>query len=636
MCDFSLMDAIECGIVKLPRVPVADNIPGEEMPRFRNLWETYPHRICQRRGAARPRFLDPLDLPVELQTALQALYGHYEKTYKLWENARIKVPPCFIVVCNNTSTSKLVYDYISGFQRPNDDGTTSLQNGALPLFRNFNEHGDPLARPCTLLIDSKQLESGEALDDQFRKAAGDEIERFRREIVERTGNQQEAENLTDQDLLREVMNTVGKEDRLGEQIRCVVSVSMLTEGWDANTVTHVLGIRAFGTQLLCEQVIGRALRRQSYELNEENLFNVEYADVLGIPFDFTAKPVVAPPQPPRQTIQVKAVRPDRDPLEIRFPRVAGYRVELPEERLTARFSPDSTLELTPEIVGPSLVRNEGIIGEGVTLTLEHLKDLRPSALLYNITHRLLTTKWRDPGEEPKLHLFGQLKRIAREWLENHLVCTGGTYPAQLMYQELADIACERITAAIVADLQDKRPIKVIPDSYNPVGSTNHVNFNTSKTLRWQTGANRCHVNWVILDSGWEGEFCRVAESHPKVRSYVKNQGLSFEVPYRFGSENRRYLPDFIVRVDDGHGDDDLLNLVVEIKGYRREDAKEKKNTMDAYWVPGVNNSGRYGRWAFAEFTEVYQIEADFEKKIEAKFNEMIDSFTAQRADQTTA
>src|SRR5207247_214967 len=162
-----------------------------------------------------------------------------------------------------------------------------------------------------------------------------------REIVERTGDQRQAENLTDQDILREVMNTVGKPDRLGEQIRCVVSVAMLTEGWDANTVTHVLGVRAFGTQLLCEQVIGRALRRQSYELNEENLFNVEYADVLGIPFDFTAKPVVAPPQPPRETVRVHAVRPDRDALEIRFPRVSGYRVELPQERLKASFNDDS-------------------------------------------------------------------------------------------------------------------------------------------------------------------------------------------------------------------------------------------------------------------------------------------------------
>src|SRR5690606_17276130 len=178
-----------------------------------------------------------------------------------------------------------------------------------------------------------------------------------------------AENLSDQDLLREVMNTVGKPGRLGADIRCVVSVSMLTEGWDANTVTHVLGVRAFGTQLLCEQVIGRALRRQSYETNEEGLFPVEYADVLGIPFDFTAKPVVAPPQAPRETIQVKAVRPERDTLEIRFPRVEGYRVELPEDRLSAQFDADSVLELTPELVGATRTHNAGIIGKPVDLDL---------------------------------------------------------------------------------------------------------------------------------------------------------------------------------------------------------------------------------------------------------------------------
>jgi len=297
MSDFSLMDAIECGIVKLPRVPVADNIPGSEMPKFRNLWEHIRTRM-PKKGRGKSKTLDPLSLPVELQTALEALYGHYEKTYNLWEENGIHVPPCFILVCNNTSTSKLVYDFISGFYRENEDGSKTHENGRLKLFRNFNEHGDPLARPHTLLIDSEQLESGDALDKNFREMAADEIERFRREIIERTGDLRQAESLTDQDLLREVMNTVGKEGRLGGSIRCVVSVSMLTEGWDANTVTHVLGVRAFGTQLLCEQVIGRALRRQSYELNEEGLFNIEYADVLGIPFDFTAKPVVAPPQPP--------------------------------------------------------------------------------------------------------------------------------------------------------------------------------------------------------------------------------------------------------------------------------------------------------------------------------------------------
>jgi len=620
MSDFSLMDAIECGIVKLPRVPVSDDIPGTDMPMFRNLWDHIRTKM-PKKGRGKAKVLDPLSLPTELKTALEALYGHYEKTFHLWEQEGIDVPPCFIVVCNNTATSKLVFDYISGFFRENEDGTSQLENGRLELFRNFDGHGNPIPRPRTLLIDSEQLESGDALDNNFRKMASDEIERFRREIIERTGDRSQAENLSDDDLLREVMNTVGKADRLGGSIRCVVSVSMLTEGWDANTVTHVLGVRAFGTQLLCEQVIGRALRRQSYDLNEEGLFNVEYADVLGIPFDFTAKPVPIKPQPPRITIHVKAMRPERDHLEITFPRVAGYRVELPEERLIAEFNDDSILELTPELIGPTQTKNQGIIGEGVDLNLIHTGDLRRSTLLYHLTQRLLYTKWRDPNDEPKLHLFGQLKRIAKQWLDTCLDCKGGTFPAQLMYQELADMACERITMGITRAHQGARPIKAVLDPYNPIGSTRHVAFNTSKTLRWQTDSERCHINWAILDSSWEGEFCRVVEAHPRVKAYVKNHNLGFEVPYRYGQEMHRYLPDFIVKVDDGR--EDLLNLVIEIKGYRPENAKDKKATMETYWVPGVNNLGTYGRWSFAELTEVYRIESDFEAKVQSSFDEMI-------------
>jgi type III restriction enzyme len=634
MSDFSLMDAIECGIVKLPRVPVAENIPGQEMPMFRDLWENLKDAQPRlpRGGRAVAGDLDPLKLPTLLQTGLQALYGHYEKTFNLWQEKGIKVPPCFIIVCQNTAISKLVFDFISGFHRKNEDGTKTLENGRLALFRNFDETtGNPLARPNTLLIDSEQLEAGDALDDNFRSMAADEIERFRREIVERSGDMRSGDNITDQDLLREVMNTVGKAGQLGGSIRCVVSVSMLTEGWDANTVTHVLGIRAFGTQLLCEQVIGRALRRQSYQLNDEGLFDVEYADVFGIPFDFTAKPVVAPPQPPRETVQVKAMRPERDALEIRFPRVEGYRVELPEERLSADFNDDSVLVLSPDIVGPSITRNSGIIGQGEDMSLKHLGDMRPSSLVFHVTQRLLYTKWRDPGEEPKLHLFGQLKRITKEWLDNYLVCQGETYPALLMYQELADMACNRITAAITRQFLGDRPIKALLDPYNPTGSTAHVRFNTSRADRWDTSGPppKNHVNWVVLDSDWEGEFCRVAESNPRVIAYTKNHSLGFEVPYRYGSEMRKYRPDFIVLVDDGHGPEDPLHLVVEIKGYRREDAKEKKSTMDTYWVPGVNNLGTYGRWAFAEFTEVYQIEADFKAKVESKFNDMLASVGAQ-------
>jgi type III restriction enzyme len=196
-----------------------------------------------------------------------------------------------------------------------------------------------------------------------------------------------------------------------------------------------------------------------------------------------------------------------------------------------------------------------------------------------------------------------------------------------MYQELADMACNRITAGITGALEGSRPIKSLLDPYNPTGSTEHVRFTTSRILRWDASGPppKNHVNWVVLDSDWEAEFCRVAEAHPKVIAYTKNRNLGLEIPYRYGSESRKYLPDFIVLVDDSHGPEDLLHLVVEIKGYRREDAKEKKVTMETYWVPSVNNLKAYGRWAFAEFTEVYQIDADFAAKVGSEFNRMIES-----------
>ena len=612
MSDFSLMDAIECGIVKLPRVPVADNVVGGDTPIFRNLWDHIGKKMPKKGRGASGRSLDPLNLPTELLTALEALFGHYKTTFDLWAAEGIGVPPVFIVVCNNTSTSELVYKYVSGFHRENDDGTSTLENGRLDLFRNFDDYGNRIPRPRTILIDSAQLESGEGLKDDFREIAADEIERFRREMVERTGDVRAGDAIADATLLREVMNTVGKKGKLGEQIRCVVSVSMLTEGWDANTVTHILGLRAFGTQLLCEQVIGRALRRQSYTVNDESLFSPEYADILGIPFDFTAKPVVSKPAKPRETVRVHAVKPERDALAITFPRVQGYRVELPNERLEAKFNADHVLELTPELVGPSVTQNQGIIGVGVDLTLAHLEKTRDSTILYRLTHHLLYNKYRDPGEEPKLHLFGQLKRVTRKWLEGgYLNCTGGTFPAQVLYNEIADMAAERIKSGITLSLEGDNPVKAIVDPYNPTGSTSFVNFTTSKETRWETNGPppKCHVNWVVCDSDWEAEFCRVAEAHPRVLAYVKNQGLGFEVPYLMGSTPHKYIPDFIVRIDDDG--EEPLNLIVEIKGYRGEDAKEKANTMRGLWAPGVNNLRKFGRWGFAEFTAVYEIEAAF-------------------------
>jgi type III restriction enzyme len=269
----------------------------------------------------------------------------------------------------------------------------------------------------------------------------------------------------------------------------------------------------------------------------------------------------------------------------------------------------------PELLGPTITRNEGIVGGRVDLTLRHTEETRAPAVLFALTKHLVYTRCRDAGGAPKLHLFGQLKRIARKWMEHHLVCRGGTYPAQLLHHELAEMACDRISTAITAAYVGERPVQAELDPYNPVGSTMHVRFSTSRE-RWTTRADRSHVNWVVLDSDWETELCRAVESHPRVRAYAKNHNLGLEVPYRCAGEPRRYRPDFVVLVDDGRGNRDLLRLVVEIKGYRGEDAKEKKATMDTYWVPAVNHLKTMGRWAFAEFTDVYEVERGFAAVVE--------------------
>ena len=450
------------------------------------------------------------------------------------------------------------------------------------------------------------------MDKNFRDMAATEIEQFKRERTHRMGAG-DASDITDQDLLREVMNTVGRVGKLGEQIRCVVSVSMLTEGWDTNTVTHILGVRAFGTQLLCEQVVGRGLRRQSYALNDQGLFNVEYADILGIPFDFAAQPVVVKPQPAPNTTRVQAV-PARAELEITFPRVEGYRVELDNENLVATFTENSRLVLTPDLVGPGRTLLEGIVGEGVTIGNEFLSDKRTSALSYHLAKHLLFKHFRDPDQAAKMHWFYPLQKIARRWFdEGYMVCVGGTVLGMIVYRDVADQAAERIYLACQTVTVGSRPVRAMLDAYTPRGSTRFVGFSTTKAT-YATRADRCHVNAAVLDSDWEAEFCRVAEDHPRVLAYVKNQGMQFEVPYRDGDTPRRYRPDYIVRLDDGR--DDPLNLVVEIKGLRPGDAQLKAETMHRLWVPGVNALGTFGRWGFAEFTSVFEIEADFGRLVE--------------------
>jgi type III restriction enzyme len=627
--DFALIDAIECGIVKLPRVPVSDNAVNANMPVFRDLWNNIGNKM-PKKGAAKSGELDPRAIPNELQTALYALYSHYEGEFEEWKRAGIAVPPVFIVVCNNTATSKLVYEWISGWEREVDGENRTIHHGHLSLFSNYDTLGNPLPRMNTLLIDSRQIEAGDALDPNFRKAAEVEIELFRREKAQRDGAAA-VEAVTDADLLREVMNTVGKEDRLGEQIRCVVSVAMLTEGWDTNTVTHILGVRAFGTQLLCEQVIGRALRRLSYEPGESadpagnKLLDAEYADILGIPFDFATEPIAIKKKTPKSVTQVFAVK-EREVLAIRFPRVTGYRAELPEERFDARFTEESKLTLDTGMVGPSKARLEGVVGEGHTISPEVLDEMRPSTVAMHLSKRLVERYFRDGDVMPPYHLVGKLQPIVRRWIEQCLTCKGGTKIGMLTYADVADKAAALIYSAIARHAGERSEpiVKAILDPFNRAGSTSHVRFITSKKTLWQTRPDRCHINYVVCDSNWEAEFARVVEEHPATICYVKNQALGFEVPWRDGATPRRYLPDFIVRLDDGCGPNDPLNLVVEIKGQKDAITQIKAETMRTLWVPGVNNLDEFGRWEFAEFSDAFDIEDAFSvlvQKLKAKSSE---------------
>ncbi len=608
--DFSLLDAIECGIVKLPRVPVSDNTAESEMPRFRDLW-SYVGTQLPRKGRKKSGALDPSSLPSDLENALTTLYGHYEQTFDAWKSAGIDLPPVFIVVCSNTATSELVYRYIAGY-KPDDNSKPQIP-GRLSLFSNYFRDGSRKSRPRTLLIDSEQIESGGELDDQFLEASKDEIERFKWELRQRKGDLAAGLNLSNEDLLREVMNTVGRENRLGASIRCVVSVSMLSEGWDANTVTHILGIRAFGTQLLCEQVVGRALRRQSYELAENGKFEVEYADVFGIPFDFAAEPVVAPPRPPRAREHVHAIRPDRDHLRIEFPRVQGYAYELGAERLIAKFDDNAILQLTPEMVGPTITKNQGIIGENIELTPYHLECTREASIAFHLATWLLKKHFLDAQYVPKLHLFDDLLRIAREWLnEGYLICDKGTQPSQVLYSAIADDASTKIANSIYSE-NGKPRIRAILDSYNPRGTTEEVDFFTSKTNIWYTDANRCHVNIAVCDSSWERNFCDILDSHPRVLRYVKNHGLGFRVPFQNKGWSHHYFPDFIV-VFDSH-DGSYRHVVVEIKGEQTEDSARKAEVMQNQWIPSVNQIGEFGKWGFLEITDINTMKQEFDEYI---------------------
>jgi type III restriction enzyme len=598
--DFGLIEAIESGLVKIPYLPESDDTHELEEAKLKDIYRHVKNDLPKR--GARTQKIDeaaPPMLPPLVKNALSAFYAHYENESRQVGNL-FSTPPVFIVVCNNTNVSSEVFKYLAGYPTKNAVGEDTNQPGVFDLFSNF----DPLTRqprtkPPTLLIDSDALENSGQIDEQFKRVFGPEIEKFKQNYrITHPGRS--VEDLSDADLLREVMNTVGKRGELGEYVRCVVSVSMLTEGWDVNTVTHIMGLRAFGSQLLCEQVAGRALRRQSYVLQGydkngqptkdtkkavEYKFPPEYAHIIGVPFKLFKKGATQSPEPGEPLKPVLALPERQAELEIQFPVVTGYRVESGGEDLQADFEGQENFLVEGHKMPTRTVMSSAFSGEEQELTLDNVREVRLQQLEYHYARCLLAGPLVGADKRPQSHLFGPLRGIVGEWLATKVHYAGDAFPGMLLFYDDNAVTTE-IMKGIHKHRRDTDRIRpVFPHYNNAVSSTARVRGSTSKDV-WPT--TKSHVNCVVLDSTWEGIAAKELENleeMTEVVSYVKNQFMGFCIPYISKGKERHYFPDFIVkcRLPDGQG----VNIVLEISGMAEEKIDKRWYVLNR-WLPAVN------------------------------------------------
>jgi len=636
--DFGLIEAIEAGLVKIPFLPVEDNSQELDEPKLRNLYEHCKAGL-PRKGQRTQRSEDktadkpanpierPPELPPLLKTALEQFYRHYEAYERglreQGERAKdlLSSPPVFIVVCSNTTVSKEVYKLIAGYETVDDSGQPFAVAGTLPLFSNFDlVTGARRNRPPTLLIDSDALEHSGQVSDDFKRVFAPEIDAFKRNFrLSRPDKSVDA--LSDGDLLREVVNTVGRPGKLGEHIRCVVSVGMLTEGWDANTVTHIVGIRAFGSQLLCEQVAGRALRRRQYFLDPKTgKFPPEYAHIIGVPFKFFKGGSSEAP-PPLDIKQLRAL-PERAELAMEFPNLVGYKVQTDADHVSASF------RLAPHFcVNMTDLPSQTTMGHAFSPELVELRSdpdrLRDQEIVYWVTKEVLSRYYRDDNGRPLLDRFADIRRIARYWYDHQVEVLGETDPRYKRMVRLypPEAVVQSVYAGIEAAAIEQQIVHgdthIVPllNRYNPRGSTSDVRASTARPVY---PTKKSHVNLVVADTdSWEQIAAKTFEQIDAVQSYVKNAFLGFEVPYvdKQGVE-RKYLPDFLCRIKTP--DDEVFNLIVEITGFAR-DKELKRYYMQQRWLPAVNGQPALTGgvpWYFVEITDIERIKNELVAAIE--------------------
>lgn len=603
--DFGLVDAIESGITKIPRLPVSDTT-GQPDPKYFRLWRNITKDLVagQRLSNKRPK---PEIVWERAQDAFVQLAGEYRKTFAVIDEASdmaLKAPPVMIVVCDNTDIAQLFFENISGQADVEEIPEEAADGEEEPKARRKNaktrvtygvnktvfpdlfQNGP--GRLWTIRIDSRRLEKVESEDPD---ATRDEAARE----------------------LREIVNTVGKPGKPGRDVRCVVSVAMLTEGWDANNVTHILGIRAFGSQLLCEQVVGRGLRRMNYTPDPQTeLLPEEYVDVYGIPFSvipYKGKPSRTPPD--RPVNHVYALQ-ERAAYEIRFPNVEGYVYALRKPSITVDFTKLERLPIQPEktptatfirIVADHLeggAHGGGIGGyevhnRGEFYARNHLQQIE-----FEIARQIVATLVGEGEQAPvrgsarmrglaRHELFPQVLKIVRRYVAKK-VNFRGQHPCELGLEKYVRRIKELLLDAIIPNEQEgEAPLLPILNRYKPIGSTADVDFTTKRNVH---RTQRSHVNAVVLDSSWEQTAAFYLEMQTDhVFSYVRNDRPFLLIPYEYEGAQHHFEPDYVVRLRNG------LTLILEMKG-EEDDQDRQKYQATRRWVAAVNNWGRLGGWDF--------------------------------------
>ena len=581
--DFGLVDAIESGIVKIPRVPVDDNT-GALIPKYFRLWEAINQALpASERQTARRR-AKPESVLREAEGALATLASEWKKTFDEFQHAGSPVPPVMIAVCDNTDLSKLLHEHIAG-------------GNVLPELAN-GPNGE-----ITFRIDTKLLAEAEtAIEGETRAEAAERLCK----VVDTIGK----------------LEWEGEGDPPGKHIRCVVSVGMLNEGWDAQNVTQILGLRAFTSQLLCEQVVGRGLRR----LNYDDFSEPEYVDVYGVPFEVipVRKKPVSRTEVAKVSTLVRAL-PERKHLEIAFPRVEGYVVDV-QSRIRLNLDGIPYLEIDPgseptevtvkPAVGYRIGRPDRL-GPGPEVAHDRNpfhREKRLQATVYEIAAEL-TRRLKERREDwgARHALFPQVLNAVWQYLEERVVLKQDAPLEEVALLKYKQRIIERLTEAIEPDTEaGEPPILPVIERFRPLGSTAEVLF---RTVRPCVGTTKSHISHVVLDAPkWEHSVAYQLERMPEVITYARNDHLDFAIPYEWQAARHEYRPDYLVRwrCDDGHE----VKVILEIKGFETEQDRQKEAAARR-WVRAVNHHGEFGRWAFALCEDPARLRTLLVKEVQA-------------------